>query len=311
LDEDVEEGDALLYGICDCKATAVHHNCLEKLVNSKRRRRLPLEQRTACDVCLHPYAIRYETVSVEPLATAPELAVYRQPVYVRNPHAAMVVAFGLALAFKAITSFAGPRLVFVILGAFTLVILACVAHAASNRVRLRLRRDQPTAVDPLTLDDEAFYSRIFVDERAALEARAARATAEPPSSRAQTLILISDERLSGTRRRLASKEAGADGVDDGTLAKRSSDDSGELTPHEQRSLLGDEAADRVPREPQVTFAPPQVRHCVSDPLLGRSSAPLVAPPTHRRSRSQAIASARLASACLALPSSVRRSRTPT
>ncbi|KAG8458561.1 hypothetical protein KFE25_003096 [Diacronema lutheri] len=214
LDEDVEPDDALLYEICDCKATAVHRICLEKLVNSRRRRALPLDTRLRCDVCLHPYAVEHESAFIEPIAQEAAEPVYRQPIVIKSMEAQILAAGLFALSLECITSFSAPRLKFAAFGLLALVLIGYAAHltAQSRSFRLIVLPDGGDAsrplVCPLSLDDEAFYAQVFVANRHmyATQARArahdhAGADAPLRSARAQELVLICDVSVAGTRRR--------------------------------------------------------------------------------------------------------------
>jgi len=205
LDDDVEEGDLLLYHICDCKGGGVHRSCLEQLTNSNRRRHLPLEQRLTCDMCLHPYAVVHQTTFLEPTGPEAEPPVFRQPLYVRKQEVAMLIAWSFAYLVYIVNSFSGGRLTFVAIGGVLLLAIICMIHSSTRKhtVRLLLPTDPsvPATTDPLTLDDKAFYEQVFVTDRSVYEAQA-RAPGERavPSARARMIIMISNDQIAGTHR---------------------------------------------------------------------------------------------------------------
>jgi hypothetical protein len=222
LGDEVESAEnALLYDVCDCKSTAVHRNCLEVLLNSARRRRMPFARRMRCDVCLHAYAIHYRLATIEPLASGmfPMDIVHRQPAYVRKFDAAIALSLGVALFAKVILTLSGPQMVWPIYGIVTLFASLVASHAVNLRLRLdvemvangELARERP--VDPLTLPDDAFYERVFTRERASLTARS---TSEAHlcaleqiirySSSTQLLVLVTAEMAAGSRRVLSPRE---------------------------------------------------------------------------------------------------------
>jgi hypothetical protein len=48
LEETGTPTNRLLSGVCACRTSAIHRACLEKLVNSRARRALPLDDRLQC-----------------------------------------------------------------------------------------------------------------------------------------------------------------------------------------------------------------------------------------------------------------------
>lgn len=267
LDDDIEENDYLLYGICDCRATAVHRSCLEKLINSRRRRRQPLEQRLQCDVCLHPYAVNVKTAYIVPSDIAPPRPIYRQPLVVRNQQVQIAASCLFSLLLQCIFSFASPRLTFVLLGMLALVLMIYSAHTTANSRSVRLilppRGDEPVQpVDPLSLDDEAFYARVFVAERQTYLAQSEEPLpTSPEAQRAEQLLLISDERVPGTRRRGPQQAPCAEDPPQAGLPQASESAASKGVPSVRN---GDNLSKQhVAREPVVM-------HFASAPLLGSS-----------------------------------------
>eukprot|EP00306_Pavlova_sp_CCMP459_P006827 CAMPEP_0185155316 /NCGR_PEP_ID=MMETSP1139-20130426/363_1 /TAXON_ID=298111 /ORGANISM="Pavlova sp., Strain CCMP459" /LENGTH=301 /DNA_ID=CAMNT_0027720207 /DNA_START=31 /DNA_END=939 /DNA_ORIENTATION=- len=70
LDSNNTAADPLLSGLCACTSSAIHHSCLEKLINSGRRRVMPLEERVSCPVCTRGYDVPHTFYVLRPRSPA-------------------------------------------------------------------------------------------------------------------------------------------------------------------------------------------------------------------------------------------------
>jgi hypothetical protein len=163
MDDDGEDGNPLLVGVCACSSSGIHAECLERLVNSKVSRSKPLAERMACGVCLEPY--NEKVLATHVLCEPPETAVEQ---FVSRPR----VSLGLLIG----SFFCGS--VFLILGLWqlgrknmlfaTLSILALVIAFDIIRRRRSLTRSLLSPQRLQTLDDTVFFERVIALAREAV-----------------------------------------------------------------------------------------------------------------------------------------------
>lgn len=60
-----DEAEAPLAHACGCTNSVIHRSCLEKLVNSRKSREKPLEERTRCSVCTQQFCLDFVPFVIE------------------------------------------------------------------------------------------------------------------------------------------------------------------------------------------------------------------------------------------------------
>mmetsp|Transcript_18709 Transcript_18709/g.50273 ORF Transcript_18709/g.50273 Transcript_18709/m.50273 type:complete len:303 (-) Transcript_18709:250-1158(-) len=165
LDSNNTAADPLLSGLCACTSSAIHHSCLEKLINSGRRRVMPLEERVSCPVCTRGYDVPHTFYVLRP----------RSPAYhPSHPTGSQLLFRTLCTVFLAFLTVGYlARFIFPVLtdSAFFIVVavlsLVCLMHFLRRDCHLpswcTCRRGLPA--NPHALDDEQFHRRVVAKTR--------------------------------------------------------------------------------------------------------------------------------------------------
>mmetsp|Transcript_10251 Transcript_10251/g.30284 ORF Transcript_10251/g.30284 Transcript_10251/m.30284 type:complete len:389 (-) Transcript_10251:230-1396(-) len=174
LEDEVTEGEHMFHDICACKNTAIHRTCLEKLVNSRRRRKLELDERLACPVCTRQYKVPYERTLIarQEEDWVPEGRGRGNPSAARSLASALLLSFAAAFGVRVLVETLGQQVAFLIV---TIFVFAFMFYIVYGTKRHRRRR---AADDPEDLDDEQFYTDIVGSHRDQLGAAAAAPNAE-------------------------------------------------------------------------------------------------------------------------------------
>jgi len=164
-EEEAELG-ALLGHACSCASTHVHTVCLEKLINSRTRRSLPVHVRLTCQVCAASYRVRVAATLQEPYVP------YVHPVVACLTNSwkryGFVVKF-IALALVVMAMFIGISVNqwgLIVVQFLLLSLAVCSPCLCFGNVWLQRRRTQQQAQEPQHLDDEDFYNKVVRPTRA-------------------------------------------------------------------------------------------------------------------------------------------------
>jgi hypothetical protein len=165
-EDDVADGD-MLHDICACKTTAIHRVCLEKLVNSRRRRRLSIEERMACPVCTRRFTVPHERTLLTQHAGG--FARPNRRGVARTLSTAIALSFLVSFSARVIATTIGRQLVLLFLTFLMFGFLFYVVYGGT-RCRPRARPGEADAPpDPDELDDEQFYTQVVLAHAADLE----------------------------------------------------------------------------------------------------------------------------------------------
>jgi hypothetical protein len=191
--------DEMLYGICACKTTAIHQICLEKLVNSRGRRKLNLEERMACPVCAQGFTVPYTCTALPKRGLDPATAP-RSPR--RSLSFGILISFGVAFAIRLLTDQLGRQLAFLICTLFAFVFLFAVVYGHKRAQAVRARRARQAAgqagrggggrgsADLDDLDDEQYFLQVVQQARGAPRGAQGQAViAADATQRTQRLVI--------------------------------------------------------------------------------------------------------------------------
>lgn len=190
-DSEASASNRLLRRICTCRQSAIHYECLEKLLNSRARRRLPLDERMRCAVCLTTYDVPFDALLLcesKPSRDTANTLLRRHIPAIRA--VALVVCFASFMAFgvQLLRAQAGARV------AYVMVVVAVVVILVALIVNAWKPKEQPPRLSDEALrgmDDETFWSAVVVPERGSGDHNPIKADQQlplPEAARARVIV---------------------------------------------------------------------------------------------------------------------------
>lgn len=172
LEEDTDEqGDRLLSGICACRTTAIHHSCLDKLVNSRQRRQRAIHERMACAVCTQPYKVPYQATVLQ---TEHDALMDDAPAQRRRggpPWSiglALVAAFASAYGIQVLVDMVGRQVAFLVVTVIVFAFMLIVVYGTRRPSIIAAPAAEPDPSNPETMDDDRFYRDVVLPQREVL-----------------------------------------------------------------------------------------------------------------------------------------------
>jgi hypothetical protein len=144
MEDDEDIGEAACCNVCECKSSAIHLSCMEKLVNSKKSRLRPIEERTICQVCKGPFTVPFATHVLGPPPPTWYQRVARN--YFGGLFGPPCLGAALMVALILLLYLVGGDVAFIALISLVVVLL-CVLLVARNNVK----------ANPQRMDDNRFY----------------------------------------------------------------------------------------------------------------------------------------------------------
>lgn len=148
-----DEAVTPLANICGCTTSVIHATCLEKLVNSRKSREKPLEERTQCAVCTRQFNVDFVPYAID------ENRLNAVTAFSRTPLGSIIVPMG-----SVVGTLAFVGLLIFLLGRFTallvMVAVTVVIWPVCAARSVRMRRN-----DPQLLDDNAFFEKSVTQAR--------------------------------------------------------------------------------------------------------------------------------------------------
>mmetsp|Transcript_5588 Transcript_5588/g.14281 ORF Transcript_5588/g.14281 Transcript_5588/m.14281 type:complete len:344 (-) Transcript_5588:144-1175(-) len=178
----------LLMRICGCTRSAIHRECLEKLVNSRVRRRLPLHERMRCAVCLHSYEMRFKASVLENEPSSPPLCSIRNaPPAFRTLIVLLAFAYFMAFGVESLGSVAGESAAY---GLLIVIVLASVLCLITNSWR-RTNGAADIYSDELIkrMDDDTFWTKVVQTQRGSKVNREVTLGEEVPEAQRHRVIV--------------------------------------------------------------------------------------------------------------------------
>lgn len=165
LDEEVADGDAMLTDMCACKTTGMHQSCCARLLNSRRRRKLAMAERTACPVCSELLQLPFEftTIADPDAAGGDNVAGAGRSRFgtMRSIGSCMAIAFGLAFGVRLLTELLDSQVAFLVMMLLVISYLIVVVYSRKRSEAAQPRADEEDAVD----DDDEFFQIVDLHRR--------------------------------------------------------------------------------------------------------------------------------------------------
>ncbi|KAG8468110.1 hypothetical protein KFE25_007162 [Diacronema lutheri] len=149
MEDDVRGGQAPMSGICACSTTAIHAECLEKLINLKKARGRGLDERMNCMVCASHYTCAFTPYVIAPPRPGPLSRIVR--VVTRSSLAPACFGLLVLVLIFVLNYLLGRSNTFYVFVACVFFFAACTAITLRRRRHLR---------DVQSLDDNRFHSQV-------------------------------------------------------------------------------------------------------------------------------------------------------